>query len=324
MSLYKWFGLVITTMVLTPIHSSVAGALRGTVSIDGSSTVYPMSEAVAEQFLSVQPRVRVTVGVSGTGGGFNKFLSEEIDINDASRPIKHTEQATAKENDIRYIELPVAFDGLSIVVNRDNDWVDYLTVEQLKLIWQPGSSVKYWSDVNVQWPKTPIRLYGPGTDSGTFDYFTEVINGKSGASRADYTASEDDNMLVRGVSSDKNALGFFGYAYYSANKDKLKLVAIDGGRGPVLPSPSSINNGSYSPLSRPMFIYVNARSLKRPEVKAFTEFYIDSAAELAQQVGYIGLPQSVYQCAKSRIYSATTDTNVKHAANETVDSLHCE
>ncbi len=275
--------------------------LRGTVSLDGSSTVYPISEAIAEEFLSVAPRVRVTVGVSGTGGGFKKFLSREIDINDASRTIKNSEVEEARANGIDYLEIPVAFDGLSVVVNPNNTWVDYLTVDELRMIWQPGSMVDSWDDIRPNWPQLPIRLYGPGTDSGTFDYFTEAVNGESGASRPDYTASEDDNVLVQGISGDENALGFFGYAYYVENQDNLKIVPIDEGNGPVAPTAQSINDGTYSPLSRPIFVYLNTDSLARPEVRSFVDFYIDNAAGIANEVGYIELPEEMYQASRDAL-----------------------
>ncbi len=269
--------------------------LSGVVRLDGSSTVFPISEAVAEEFLAVEPRVRVTVGVSGTGGGFQKFAAGEIDIADASRVIRDSETEAARTNGIDYLEIPVAFDGLSVIVNEDNTWVDYLTVEELNLIWAPGSSVDSWNDVRPEWPDQPLRLYGPGTDSGTFDYFTEVINGSSGASRPDYTASEDDNVLVQGVSGDVYGLGFFGFAYYIANEAVLKLVPIDEGNGPVSPSSVTINDGSYSPLSRPIFIYLSKPSAARPEVRAFVEFYLDQAPALAAEVGYVAMPQGEYQ-----------------------------
>ncbi len=277
------------------------GELRGVVSLDGSSTVFPISEAVAEEFLTVAPRVRVTVGVSGTGGGFKKFLASETDINDASRTIKESERMEAEANGIDYLEIPVAFDGLSVVVNKNNDWVDFLTVQELQMIWQPGSMVDSWDDIRPNWPAEPIRLYGPGTDSGTFDYFTEAVNGESGASRPDYTASEDDNVLVQGIAGDENAMGFFGYAYYIENNDKLKVVPIDGGNGPVTPTPTTINNGTYSPLSRPIFIYLNTASLARQEVKAFVEFYLESAGQLASEVGYIALPEDMYQASRDQV-----------------------
>ncbi|MBL4865376.1 MAG: PstS family phosphate ABC transporter substrate-binding protein [Pseudomonadales bacterium] len=316
------FTLLLTSVTaMTLTSAAIAGEkLRGTVSLDGSSTVFPISKAVAEEFLAVQPRVRVTVGVSGTGGGFKKFLAGETDINDASRPIKATELKVASEKGIEFLELPVAYDGLSVIVNKNNHWVDHLSVAELNKIWQPGSTVKNWNDIRPGWPNQPIRLYGPGTDSGTFDYFTETINGKSGRSRPDYTASEDDNTLVRGISGDINALGYFGFAYYAANKDKLKLVPIDGGNGPVAPSAVTINNGSYAPLSRPIFIYLRKSALDRPEVQAFAKFYINNAAQLATEVGYIPLPKQVYQRAMERIKNRETGTAYSkntslHAAN---------
>ena len=289
---------------------SAAETLRGTVSLDGSSTVFPISEAVAEEFLAVQPRVRVTVGVSGTGGGFKKFIAGETDINNASRPIKKQELEVARRKGINFIEFPVAFDGLSVIVNQQNDWVDYLTVAELNKIWQPGSTVKTWRDIRPTWPNKPIRLYGPGTDSGTFDYFTETVNGKSGASRPDYTANEDDNALVRGIGGDIGALGYFGFAYYAANKNKLKLVPIDNGKGPIKPSAITINDGTYAPLSRPIFIYVRDSALNRPEVVAFTKFYIENAASLASEVGYIPLQDETYAGALNRL--------AKRGKNETV------
>lgn len=278
-----------------------AAALSGVVSLDGSSTVYPISEAVAEEFLAVAPRVRVTVGVSGTGGGFKKFLAQEIDINDASRSIKGSEIEQAVASGIDYLEIPVAYDGLSVVINSNNDWVDYLTIEELQLIWQPGSTVDSWDDIRPEWPSEPLRLYGPGTDSGTFDYFTETINGESGASRPDYTASEDDNVLVQGISGDEFSLGFFGFAYYVENMNKLKVVPIDGGNGAIIPSATTINNGTYSPLSRPIFIYLNTASMARPEVNEFVNFYLENAGVLASEVGYIALPDDLYKEAKDKI-----------------------
>jgi len=280
-----------------------SGRLSGVVSLDGSSTVFPVSEAVAEEFLAVQPRVRVTVGVSGTGGGFQKFVAGEIDISDASREIRDSEAEAARINGIEYLEIPVAYDGLSVIVNKNNTWVDYLTIEELNMIWAPGSSVDSWNDIRPEWPDQPLRLYGPGTDSGTFDYFTEVVNGDSGASRPDYTASEDDNVLVQGISGDVNSLGFFGYAYYVANESVLKLVPIDGGNGPISPNSVTINDGSYSPLSRPIFIYVSKPSAARPEVRAFVEFYLDQAPALAAEVGYVAMPQVEYQKSRKALAS---------------------
>lgn len=282
--------------------------LTGKVRLDGSSTVFPISEAVAEEFNQAQPKVRVTVGVSGTGGGFKKFLAGETDINDASRTIKESEQEKAATAGIGYIEVPVAFDGLSVVVNKDNDWVDHMTVEELNAIWKPDSKVTTWADVREGWPDEKIRLYGPGTDSGTFDYFTHAINGKEQASRPDFTASEDDNVLVQGISGDHYSLGYFGFAYYVENADKLKIVPIDGGNGPVEPTLETINTGTYAPLSRPIFIYINPTSLDDPAVAAFVDFYMEHAAELAEEVGYVSLPDSVYAAARQRIADRVTGT----------------
>jgi len=279
--------------------------LSGAVHVDGSSTVFPITEAVAEEFQKRHRGVRVTVGISGTGGGFKKFCVGETDINDASRPIKSKEIAKAAENGIEFIELPVAFDGVSVVVNPKNHFVDFLTIEELRKIWQPGSTVRKWNEVRPGWPNRPITLYGPGTDSGTFDYFTEAVNGKAQACRPDFTASEDDNVLVQGIAGDENALGFFGYAYYVENRARLKVVPIDAGNGPVRPSADTINNGTY-PLSRPLFIYVSRKAAERPEVSAFVRFYTDNAEALVKQVGYVPLPQKVYQLALERFERRTT------------------
>jgi phosphate transport system substrate-binding protein len=287
---------VIALAALCGTSTARAGGdrLSGKVRVDGSSTVFPITEAVAEEFQMANRKVRVTVGISGTGGGFKKFCAGETDLNDASRPIKDKEIETAKKNGIDFVELPVAFDGISVLVNPENDFVDYLTVEELKKIWQPGSTVHKWSDVRPGWPDEPIRLYGPGTDSGTFDYFTKAINGREQACRPDFTASEDDNVLVQGIAGDRNALGFFGYAYYAENKDKLKVVPIDGGDGPVTPSVETINNGTYKPLSRPIFIYVSVEAAKRREVQAFVKFYLANAPVLVGEVGYVPLPAKIY------------------------------
>jgi phosphate transport system substrate-binding protein len=268
--------------------------LTGTVEIDGSSTVFPITEAVAEDFHKVNSDVQVNVGVSGTGGGFKRFVTGETDISDASRPIKDEEAATAGENGIEYIEIKIALDGISVVVNPNNKFIDCLTVTQLKDIWEPDSKIKKWSDLNPDWDDKKIRLYGPGTDSGTFDYFTEEIVGEAQRSRADYTASEDDNVLVQGIAGDRNSLGYFGYAYYAENSRSLKLVDIDAGDGCVTPTAATIQNGTFKPLSRPLFIYVNTQSLQRPEVMAFLEYYLEHGAELSTEVGYISLPSALY------------------------------
>lgn len=282
--------------------------LSGTIQIDGSSTVYPITEAVAEEFQKVHPDVRVTIGISGTGGGFKKFTVGETDISDASRPIKPSEDEAAKAKGIQYVEIPVALDGLSVMVNPANKFVDHLTVEELKKTWQPGSNVKKWSQVRPGWPDKPINLYGPGTDSGTFDYFTEAVCGKEDASRSDFTASEDDNVLAQGIAGDENALGYFGYAYYVENKDKLKIVPVDGGSGPVTPSEETINSGQYTPLSRPLFIYVSMEAAKRPEAEAFVKFYLDQAPNLVAEVGYVPLPSEIYQLAIQRFEARKTGT----------------
>ncbi len=275
--------------------------LSGTIEIDGSSTVFPVSEAVAEEFHKLHPDVRVNVGVSGTGGGFKRFTAGETDISDASRPIKDTEAQAAADNGIEYYPLRVAMDGLSVLVSPDNDFVECLSVEQLKAIWEPGSAVSNWNDVDPAFPDKKIVLYGPDTDSGTFDYFTEEVVGEVQASRADYTASADDNVLVQGIAGGRYSLGYFGYAYYAENADKLKLVAVDSGNGCVTPTSETIENGTYAPLSRPLFIYVSKQSLERPEVKAFVEFYLDNAAELAQEVGYIRLGEAEYAANRDMI-----------------------
>lgn len=275
--------------------------LSGTIEIDGSSTVFPVSEAVAEEFHKIHPDVRVNVGVSGTGGGFKRFTVGEIDISDASRHIKDKEAQAAADNGIEYYPLRVAMDGLSVLVSPDNDFVECLSVEQLKAIWEPGSAVNNWNDVDPAFPDKKIVLYGPDTDSGTFDYFTEEVVGEAQASRADYTASADDNVLVQGIAGGRYSLGYFGYAYYAENTDKLKLVDVDSGNGCVTPTSETIENGTYSPLSRPLFIYVSKQSLERPEVKAFVEFYLDNAAELAQEVGYIRLGEAEYAANRDMI-----------------------
>ena len=270
-------------------------SLTGTIAIDGSSTVFPITEAIAEEFNGTYPEVRIPIGVSGTGGGFKKFIAGETDISNASRPIKDEEAQAAAAAGIEYIEMTIAYDGLSVLVNPANDWVDSLTVEELKMMWAPDSTVKTWSDIRSEWPNEEIKFYAPGTDSGTFDYFTEEINGESGAIRPDFTASEDDNVLVQGIAGDKNAIGFFGYAYYEENQDKLKLVAIDNGSGPVTPDFDTIQDGSYSPLSRPIFIYINKAALEKPEVVEFITFYNTVGEEIIPEVGYVALPSADYQ-----------------------------
>lgn len=276
-------------------EKSAEGALSGTIEVDGSSTVFPVSEAVAEEFHKLNPAVNVNVGISGTGGGFERFTVGEIDISDASRLMKESEAAAAADNGIAYLALRVGTDGLSVVVSPENDFVECLTVEELKAVWEPGSTIRSWSEVRAGFPDRPLRLYGADTDSGTFDYFTEEIVGEIQASRSDYTASADDNVLVQGIGGDRNALGYFGFAYYTENRDKVKVVAIDAGEGCVTPTAETIESGEYKPLSRPLFIYVNEESLDKPEVRAFVEFYLTNAASLVREVGYVALADEIYQ-----------------------------
>jgi len=268
--------------------------LSGTIEIDGSSTVFPISVAAAEIFREENPKVQIPVGISGTGGGMKRFIVGETTISNASRPIKEKESSVASENGIEFTELEIAFDGLSVVVNKTNNWVECLTTEELNMIWDTGSDVNSWNQIRPSFPDVKLNLYGPGTDSGTFDYFTDVINGEEGKTRADYTPSEDDNVLVMGVSGDKGALGYFGYAYYIENEEDLKLLSIDGGNGCISPSSSTINEGTYSPLSRPMYIYVNNSELSRPEVYEFLKFYLENGTMLAEEGGYVGLSEVNY------------------------------
>ncbi|OGI44814.1 MAG: protein sphX [Candidatus Muproteobacteria bacterium RIFCSPHIGHO2_01_FULL_65_16] len=268
------------------------------IKVDGSSTVFPITEAVAEEFQKSQKKTKVTVGVSGTGGGFKKFCRGETDISDASRPISKKEMDICKEAGIKYVELPVAFDALTVVVNPKNDWLKGATVEELKKMWEPEAQGKVmkWSDVNPKWPNEKLALFGPGADSGTFDYFTDAINGKEKASRGDFTASEDDNVLVQGVSRDKYAIGYFGLAYYVENKDKLKALPIinKGATKAVSPSIETVMDGSYRPLARPIFIYVAEKSMAKPEVKEFVTFYLKNATKLTKEVGYVPLSPAHY------------------------------
>jgi phosphate transport system substrate-binding protein len=283
------------------------------ITADGSSTVFPATEAIAEEFQKANPGTRVTVGSSGTSGGFQKFCRNEIDISDASRPIRSSEVDACKAAGIEYIELPVAYDGLAVVVNPKNTWATSMTVAELKKMWEPAAQGKImrWNQIRSDWPDREIHLFGAGVDSGTFDYFTEVINGKTDASRGDYTSSEDDNVIVQGVSGDENALGYFGFAYYEQNKDKLKLVGVDdgddaNGKGPILPSPETVKDGTYRPLSRPIFIYPKLQSLERPEVNSFVEFYVRKGAPLIREVGYIPLSDREYELVRARFKERKT------------------
>jgi phosphate transport system substrate-binding protein len=285
------------------------------VKIDGSSTVYPITEAVAEEF-QIETGIKVTVGVSGTGGGFKKFCRGEIVIANASRPIKAKEIKKCKKTGIDFIEIPIAFDALTVVINKKNDWSKEMTPTELKIMWEPVAQgkIKRWSQVRASWPDTPLKLYGPGADSGTFDYFTEAIVKKSKAIRGDFTASEDDNVLVQGVAGDKGGLGYFGLAYYVENKNKLKAVAIKNKDGKyVTPSIETVMDGSYNPLARPLFIYLNATKVASdPNMKKFVEFYIKYAAELSKEVGYIPLSSKEYAAIKNHVKTLQTGTAFKN------------
>jgi phosphate transport system substrate-binding protein len=304
-------ALKIAAVVASVFASAVVHA-QALIKIDGSSTVFPVTEAVAEDFQKAKKgSVRVTVGISGTGGGFKKFCRGEIDIADASRPILKKEMEDCAKAGIKYVELPVAFDALTVVVNPKNTFINQLTVAELKKMWEPAAQGKVmkWNDVNPAWPDAPLKLFGPGADSGTFDYFTEAINGKSKSSRGDFTASEDDNVLVQGVSRDNNALGFFGFAYYDENKGKLKAVQIVNPKGKaVTPSLDAVMAGEYEPLARPIFIYVSAKSMDKPEVKEFVEYYLKHGGKLAKEVKYVPLGTADYQHALDNFSKKKTGT----------------
>ncbi|MBN1774543.1 MAG: PstS family phosphate ABC transporter substrate-binding protein [Deltaproteobacteria bacterium] len=300
--------LALGTAVATASPGCRKSSAAGMVRVDGSSTVFPITEAVAEEFGKVHPDVKVTVGISGTGGGFKKFCAGETDLSDASRPIKPTEVEACAKAGIEYVELPVAYDGIAIVVHPRNDWAQHITVEELGKLWAPEAQgqVLRWSDVRVGWPDREIHLFGPGVDSGTYDYFTEAVVGKEHSSRGDFTSSEDDNVLVQGIATDELALGFFGFAYYDENRDKLKLLPVDDGKpdngdGPVAASLEAIRNGTYQPLSRPLFVYVAVKSLERPEVAQFVEYYLAEGVPLVAEVGYVPLPERAYPLALQRV-----------------------
>jgi phosphate transport system substrate-binding protein len=299
-----WQKIVVPALVVSVVSVSLAGRAeaQASIKIDGSSTVFPISEAFAEEFqIQKRGKVRVTVGVSGSGGGFKKFCRGETDISNASRPISVEEMEACRKAGIKYMELPVAFDALTVVINPANTWVKdgVLTIADLKKMWEPAAqgSVTTWKQVRGEWPAEKLMLFGPGADSGTFDYFTEAVMGKAKASRGDFTASEDDNTLVQGVENNKSALGYFGFAYYVAHKDKMRAARIDGGKGPVAPSVENVINGTYSPLSRPLFIYVKDSAATRPEVREFVQFMMTQGADLVTEVGYVPLPASAYQLA---------------------------
>jgi phosphate transport system substrate-binding protein len=280
--------------------------LSGRILVDGSSTVGPYTTAAAERFRGVHPDVQITVGVSGTGGGFERFCAGETDLSNASRAIEDDEKAACEAKGIEYVEFQVANDALTVVVNPENDWADCLTVAQLKKIWDTGSKVKSWRDVDPSFPDVTVKLYGAGTDSGTFDYFTGAINGEEGRSRSDYSATEDDNVTVQGVAGDEGALGYFGLSYYEQNKDRLKALEIDGGDGCVGPSVETAQDGTYKPLSRPLFIYAKKASFERPEVQAFIEFILDNEREIAEAAQFVPLTDEQLAKAKADLAAASS------------------
>jgi phosphate transport system substrate-binding protein len=305
-------NLIAAAVAAAGLAAAATSHADALIKIDGSSTVYPITEAVAEEFQKAKKgAVKVTVGISGTGGGFKKFCRGETDISDASRPILKKEMADCAAAGIKYIELPVAFDALTVVVNPKNTWINQLTVAELKAMWEPAAQGKItkWNQVNPAWPDAPLKLFGAGADSGTFDYFTEAVVGKAKSSRGDFTASEDDNVLVQGVSRDNNALGFFGFAYYEENHGKLKAVPIVNPKGKaVTPSLDAVMAGEYEPLARPIFIYVNAKSAERPEVKEFVEYYLKEGAKLTKEVKYVPLGVSDYKHALENFSKKKTGT----------------
>ena len=316
----KWIPAALAFCAWALPHTAQAQSI---VKIDGSSTVFPVTEGIAEDFQkSKKNAVRVTVGISGTGGGFKKFCRGEIDIADASRPILAKEMEECRAAGIEYFELPVAFDALTVVVNPKNTFLKSVSVEELKKMWEPSAQGKItrWNQVNPSWPDAPIKLFGAGSDSGTFDYFTEAINGKSKASRGDYTASEDDNVLVQGVSQDVNAIGYFGFAYFAENQNRLKAVPIveKAGKAAVMPSEATVINGSYQPLARPIFIYVSSKSMAKPEVREFVEFYMKEAPRIAKEVKYVPLPAKAYatnlehlkQNKKGTVFGGTPEVGI--------------
>ena len=291
-----------SSMANTESMTNTVSVLTGMVEVDGSSTVAPVSEAVAEEFKKLHPKANVLVGVSGSGGGFKRFVIGETDISNASRGIKSSEAEKAKANGIDFAELRIGMDGLSVMVNPSNTFVDCLTTTELKKIWEPGSSVNNWNQVRSSFPNQKMRLYGPGTDSGTFDFFTDEINGEGGASRDDYTMSEDDNVIVQGIAGDQYSLGYFGYAYYAANKDKLKVIGIDSGEGCVVPSAETIDNASYKPLTRPLYIYVKKSSYANKQVvKEFVDFYMKEAGALTAEVGYVPVKEEEYKANLDKV-----------------------
>jgi phosphate transport system substrate-binding protein len=314
----RWFAMVAAVMAIALVGVACGGdessdsaggdgtaALSGDVRIDGSSTVGPLTEAAAEFFQEENPDVRVTVGISGTGGGFEKFCAGETDANDASRQIEPDEEQLCADAGVEWVEIQVANDGLAVVVNPENDWADTLTLEQLNMIWDEGSTIDNWNQVDPSFPDVPLELFGAGTDSGTFDYFTEAVNGEEGVSRTDYQATEDDNVSVQGVAGSKGGMAYFGLSYYEQNAEMVKLVAIDSGNGPVLPSVETVQSGEYTPLSRPLFIYPSVEALQRPEMAAFMRFYLDNATSIAEQALFVPITEEQEAAAHAKLDEAT-------------------
>ncbi|MGD9904957.1 MAG: PstS family phosphate ABC transporter substrate-binding protein [Vicinamibacterales bacterium] len=300
-----------------------AGGAGGLVTLDGSSTVFPISEAVAEEFQRAHAGVRVTVGISGTGGGFQKFCRGETDISNASRPISATETEACAKAGVAFIELPVAYDGLAVVANPKASWIDHITVAELKTMWAPEAqgTVTQWAQVRPGWPARELHLFGAGVDSGTYDYFTQAIVGQEGASRGDFTSSEDDNVLVQGIANDELALGFMPYAYYAENQATLKLIPVDDGKpdngaGPIGPTVDTVKGGTYQPLSRPVFIYVSTRALERPEVTQFIDFYLTQGGALAEEVGYVPLGDAGYRLVAEHFTARRTGTIFEHGGSQ--------
>ena len=311
-------SLLVSTIVSIAAIAGSASAAQAQIKADGSSTVFPMTERAASDFQKATGK-RVTVAISGTGGGFKKFCKGETDISNASRPILEKELKVCRENGVKFVELPIAMDALTVVVNKSNP-VNSITTDELKTIWNAGSTIKNWKDVNKSFPDTELKLFGPGADSGTFDYFTEAINGKAKQSRTDFTASEDDNVLVQGVSRDKNAMGYFGFAYYQKNQNRLKALSING----VRPDLQNVKSGSYKPLSRPLFIYVNAEKLKNnADLKAFVEAYLGDAEGISNKIGYLPLTNAVYNAGKQQVSDVKTGTRFagKEPTGLTIDAL---
>ena len=298
----RYFALAIAAATtLVSCSGNVSSTQNPAIDIDGSSTVYPITEAIVDSYKAQKEQADINLDVSGTGGGFDKFCQGETDITNASRPISASEMDTCRESGVAYIELPIAFDALTVVVNKDNDWIDSITTEELETIWSPEATntISRWNQVNPEYPDRPINLYAPDPDSGTFDYFTEAIVGESGASRSDYLDSEDDNTLVQGVQQDPNAMGYFGLSYYETQKDEIKALAIDSGDGAVLPSRETVESGQYQPLSRPLFIYINSSAAqKNPQLQALVKYYLEQAPDTVQQVGYVPLPEEGYELTK--------------------------